>query len=214
MISISELKPLVAVLAAALVVALLLAGCFSSVGSGQQAALESPQIVATATDIWASALSKTPYPYTLALPEPMPTLLDGTYAKFELKETPPVHCLRCPDYAPEGGVWKLQLDRGVFRIFHQPTGWHSMGSYILSKDRRTAGTVDQLVLFNDPNCPEYVGVYAWQLDAGQLRLKAIEDTCSIHLRAMNLSNLPWLACRPPNIEAGTTDHWPKPPGCE
>jgi hypothetical protein len=122
--------------------------------------------------------------------------------------------LRCPDYAPEGGTWKLHLDRGVFRVFHVETGWHSLGSFVLSKDRRTAGTIDQLVLFNDPNCPGYIATYTWQLQDGDLVLEAIEDSCSIHLRAINLTNLPWRSCRPPNTEAAITDHWHKPPGCE
>lgn len=183
-------------------------GCATSEGSAPERA------AATPADPWTALLQKSAYPYTFPLPEPTRTILDGTYAKVELKEEPPVHCLRCPDYAPEGGVWKLSLDRGTFRIFHQATGWQSVGSFILSKDRRTADTTDQMVLFNDPNCPEYVAIYAWKLEEGQLLLEAIEDTCSIHLRAMNLTNLPWLSCRPPSIEAGITDHWPKPPGCD
>jgi hypothetical protein len=32
-------------------------------------------------------------------------------------------------------------------------------------------------------------------------------------RAMNLANLPWQSCQPPNTEAAITDHWPKPIGC-
>lgn len=191
---------------------LLTAGC-SWVRGEPAPAPGRPEIAGTPTDVWSSALQKTPYPYTLPLPAPEQTVLDGTYTKVELKESPPVHCLRCPDYAPEGGVWKLNLDRGVFRILHEATGWHSLGSFVLSRDRRTAGTVDQLVLFNDPNCPEYVATYAWSLEEGALILEAIEDSCSIHLRAMNLTNLPWLPCQPPNIEAGITDHWQKPPGC-
>jgi hypothetical protein len=197
---------------AALIWVLLVAGCSATAGPEQATA--PPPTSARPSDIWSSALNKMPHPYTLPLPEPTRTVLDGTYTKFELKESPPVHCLRCPDYAPEGGIWKLQLDRGVFRIIHQPTGWLSLGSFILTKDRRTAGTVDQLVLFNDPNCPEYIATYAWTLEEGQLHLEAIEDSCSIHLRAMNLTNLPWLSCLPPNLEAGITDHWQKPPGCE
>lgn len=199
---------------AALIFALAVAGCSAATELEQDTAPPVSQTSPKPTDIWAAALNKMPYPYALALPQPTQTILDGTYAKFELKDTPPVHCLRCPDYAPEGGIWKLQFDRGVFRIYHQVTGWHSLGSFIVSKDRRTAGTVDQLVLFNDPNCPEYVATYAWSLEEGQLRLEAIEDTCSIRLRAMNLTNLPWLSCRPSNLEAGLSDDWQKPPGCD
>jgi hypothetical protein len=53
-----------------------------------------------------------------------------------------------------------------FRIFHQATGWQSVGSFILSKDRRTADTADQMVLLNDPNCPEYVAIYAGRWKRG------------------------------------------------
>lgn len=208
-----EPRRIAAIVSLGVMVFLLAAGC--SWMRAEVAPLPgTPEIAGTPTDVWSSALQKTPFPYTIPLPAPKHTVLDGTYTKFELKESPPVHCLRCPDYAPEGGVWKLHLDQGVFRIFHEATGWHSLGSFVLSKDRRTAGTVDQLVLFNDPNCPEYVATYAWRLEGGALILEVIEDSCSIHLRAMNLTNLPWQSCQPPNIEAATTDHWPKPPGCD
>jgi hypothetical protein len=70
--------------------------------------------------------------------------MDGTYTKFETKETPPVPCTRCPDYAPESGIWKLNLSKGVFRIFHKATGWKDIGSFIVSED--------QLILANDPVC--------------------------------------------------------------
>jgi hypothetical protein len=165
-------------------------------------------------DPWAALLQRTPHPYLLPLPPPVRTSLDGTYAKVELKEGPPVHCLRCPDYAPEGGIWKLNLDRGTFRIIHEVTGWKSIGSYVVTRDRWTSGAPDQLLLFNDPTCPEAIGLYTWKLEAGNLILEVIDDTCAIYLRAMNLTNLPWLSCQPPNIETGITDHWLKPPGCE
>jgi hypothetical protein len=161
---------------------------------------------ATPTDVWFGLFQKTPYPYHTPLPPPRPTILDGTYTKFELKEGTPVPCKRCPDYAPEGGTWKLSLDKGVFRIFHEVTGWRSLGSYTVSGD--------QLVLVNDPYCPYVVGTYQWKLEQSEFILEEIEDTCSIGLRAMNLTNLPWLSCHPPSTEAAITDHWPKPPGCD
>jgi len=161
---------------------------------------------ATPTDVWFGLFQKTPYPYHTPLPPPRTTILDGTYTKFELKEGTPVPCKRCPDYAPEGGTWKLSLDKGVFRIFHEVTGWRSLGSYTVSGD--------QLVLVNDPYCPDVVGTYQWKLEQSEFILEEIEDTCSIGLRAMNLTNLPWLSCHPPSTEAAITDHWPKPPGCD
>lgn len=193
---------------------LLAIGCCSSESKQPQDPLGSPQIAATRTDPWSALLQRTPHPYLLPLPPTRWTSLDGTYVKVELKETPPVHCLRCPDYAPEGGVWKLNLDKGTFRIIHEMTGWKSIGSYVVTRDRWTSGAPDQLLLFNDPTCPEAIGLYTWRSEAGNLILEVIDDTCAIYLRAMNLTNLPWLSCQPPNMEAGITDHWLKPPGCE
>ncbi len=75
-------------------------------------------------------------------------------------------------------------------------------------------TADRLVLANDPCCIEHIGVYAWRLEKGRLIFEAVDDPCAIRLRAMNLTEQPWLACRPPNIEAAVTEHWPKPEGCD
>jgi hypothetical protein len=158
------------------------------------------------SDLWSELLRRSPYPFTLPLPPPDATVIDGTYTKFETKETPPVPCRRCPDYAPEGGIWKVNLSKGVFRIFHKATGWKDIGSFIVSGD--------QLILANDPVCHEVIGVYQWKLEEGKLILTVIEDKCAIELRAMNLTKLPWLSCQPSNREAATTDHWPKPPGCD
>ena len=68
---------------------------------------------------WQTLLQSTPFPYTIPLPPPTPTILDGTYTKEELRAPSIAPCKRCPDYNPEAGVWKLSLDRGVFRIWHQ-----------------------------------------------------------------------------------------------
>jgi len=87
------------------------------------------------------------------------------------------------------------------------TGWRSMGSYTVAGDR--------IAFFNDPVCPEFVGTYTWKLAEGKLTFQVIEDRCSASiLRAMNLTNLPWLSCQPPSTEAAITGHWPKPPGCD
>ena len=190
----------------------------TAVSSSTQNIRQSPphlsEVNTFSTSVWFELQQRTPYPFTIPLPAPTRIILDGTYTKFELKETPPVHCRRCPDYAPEGGLWKLRLDKGVFRIFHEVTGWRSLGSFIVSKDERPSPRSGQLVLANDPTCQEVVGVYTWELEEGKLILKGIEDKCAIGLRAMNLTNLLWLSCLPPSTEADITDHWPKPPGCE
>lgn len=158
------------------------------------------------TDAWFALLQRTPFPYTTPLPPPARTVMDGTYAKLDPKQEEHVPCKRCPDYAPEGGIWKLHLDGGVYRIFYENTGWRSVASFTVSGD--------QFALFNDPYCTDVVGTYAWKLDKGALTFKVIKDECSIRLRAMNLTSQPWLACQPPNTEAAVTDHWLKPPGCQ
>ena len=160
----------------------------------------------TPTDIWPAFLLRTPFAYTTPFPPPAHTSLDGTYAKLDPSEPQWWSCRRCADYRPVGGIWKLSLDRGVFRVYYAVTGWRSLGSYTVNGD--------QLYLFNDPYCPWDVGKYTWRLEDGQLLLKEIEDGCSMHLRAENLTLQPWLSCQPPSIFAAISDHWPKPPGCE
>lgn len=155
---------------------------------------------------WAELLQRMPFPYVIPLPEPQRSELDGAYAKVVSPKAERVHCLRCPDYAPEGGLWKLNLDRGVFRIFHPESGWRSIATAIVAGDR--------LVLANDPTCIEEIGVYKWRLEKEQLILEVIDDPCAIRLRAANLTRQPWLSCRPPDIEAAVTEHWPKPEGCD
>jgi len=155
---------------------------------------------------WMELLQRMPYPYLIPLPEPKRTGLDGTYTKVVIPKAERVHCRRCPDYAPEGGPWKLSIDQGVLRIFHPESGWKSIATAIVSSDR--------LLLANDPSCIEDIGVYAWRLEKGRLMFEAIDDPCAIRLRAMNLTQQPWLACRPPNIEAAVTGHWLKPEGCD
>jgi len=156
--------------------------------------------------IWAELCKRQPYPYLIPLPDPKRTDLDGIYTKIVVSTTERVHCLRCPDYAPEGGVWKLSFDKGVFRIFHPESRWKSIGSYVVAGDR--------LLLANDPTCIDGLGLYSWKFDKGRLVFEVIDDACAIRLRAMNLTQAPWDSCRPPNIEAAVTEHWRKPEGCD
>ena len=195
---------------AATVVLFLAAACARSTPDVQRGTAAAP----TPANGWQALLQNTPFPYSIPLPPPTPTILDGTYAKEELREPSVAPCKRCPDYNPEAGVWKLNLDRGVFRIWHQGTGWRSIGSFTTFYDQTARQRVDPLVLFNDPYCPGVVGLYNWRREDGQLILEVVGDTCSMGLRAVNISSLPWLSCQPPTTEAGTTDHWPKLPGCE
>jgi len=166
----------------------------------------------TATDVWFGLLEKTPIPHTTSLPDSTWTPIDGIYAKLDHSEPQWWDCRRCADYRPAGGIWKLQFDKGVMRIYYDVTSWRSIASYTVSGDH--------LYIFNDPTCPQDVGKYKWKLeDKWNLRdrslsLDVVDDTCSIRLRGKNLSNDPWLSCMPPNEMTGASDHWHKPPGCE
>jgi hypothetical protein len=197
---------------AATTILILLVGC----GSLQPQATPSvvpvvhtapPEVTAdaTPTSIWFALQARTPSAYLTPLPPPIRTALDGTYAKAEPIEGEAVHCRRCPDYASDGGVWRLRFDNGIYRIFSELTGWRSLGSYTVSGER--------LALFNDPYCAQDVGVYSWKLEEGILTLNVIADDCAIALRAKNFTMRPWLSCQPPNREAAITDHWVKPSGC-
>lgn len=175
--------------------------------SGQREVITSlSRINESAAAKWASLLQRKPYPHLAPLPPEKRTIIDGTYTKFDTKKLPQVPCRRCPDYVPEGGIWKLQFDRGIFRIFHVNSGWKSIGSFMVDENR--------LTLFNDPVCHELIGVYTWIREEHQLILTVIEDECKIRLRAKNLTKQPWLSCTPPNTEAAITGHWPVPPGCQ
>ena len=141
------------------------------------------------SEIWTELLQKSPYPHTAPLPPHKRTVLDGTYTKFDPKKTPPVPCRRCPDYVPAGGIWKLQFSNGVYRIFHELTGWRSIGSFIVDGNR--------VKLFNDPTCIEVTGTYTWTLTAGRLNWVVVQDECAIGMRAKNFTRQPWLPCQPP-----------------
>jgi hypothetical protein len=151
------------------------------------------------TNVWASLLEVTPVSYTTPHPDLKQSPLDGTYARFDPNWPQWWSCLRCADYRPAGGAWRLQFDRGVMRIYYEVTGWNSLASYTVSGDR--------LYLFNDPYCRNETGVYRWELEDGNLRLETIQDSCSFQLRERNLSNQAWETCDPP--EGGQ-----KPRGCE
>jgi hypothetical protein len=153
-----------------------------------------------------------PVAFTTPLPEENWTPIDGTYAKLDLSDPQWWACRRCADYRLGGGIWKLQFNKGVMRIYYDVTGWRSIASYTVTDDR--------LYLFNDPYCPEEVGEYTWSLEDKwglenrSLVLNVIKDSCSINLRGENLSAQPWESCQPPNAMTGASDHWHKTPGCE
>jgi len=169
-------------------------------------------VLSTPVDAWSALLQVTPSVFTTPLPEGEWTPIDGTYAKFDPSEPQWWACRRCADYRPAGGIWKLQFDKGIMRIYYNVTGWRSIASYTVFDDK--------LYLFNDPYCPQEVGEYTWSLedkwglDDRQLLLQVVKDSCSIDLRGLNLSELPWDSCQPPNQMTGASDHWHKTPGCE
>jgi len=174
-------------------------------GQESESARSAGQDRSTAT-IWSELLQKIPFAHTAPLPPRVHTALDGTYTRFDPKKTPPIPCRRCPDYAPEGGIWKLNLDQGIFRIFHGATGWRSLGSFVIDGNR--------VQLFNDPCCIEVRGFYRWTSAEGRLMLQALEDPCAIGLRAKNLTRLPWLSCGTPASNKAVGNQRPRPPGCE
>lgn len=155
---------------------------------------------------WLEFLERMPFSYHKPLPARGHTPVDGNFVKFDPKPHPHVPCLRCPDWVPEGGIWKLQFDRGVMRIFFAETGWKSISSFEVVGSR--------LLVFNDPHCSNKVGTYDWRMHDGQLVLDLIFDSCADNRRGSNLTKQPWLSCQPPNEEAAITGHWPVPVGCE
>lgn len=160
---------------------------------------------ATPTDIWFAIQERTPYPYSTPLPQATTSPIDGTYVKAEPVLGVPVHCLRCPDYASDGGIWLLRFDKGIYRIYSELTEWRTLGSFSVSGER--------ILLFNDGYCGDEVGTYTWSLVERKLVFKEVKDDCSIHLRAKNLTFMPWESCLPPNREAAVSGHWQVPLGC-
>lgn len=180
-----------------------------------ETATATPRPRATETPPSTAALQ--PYPYTTPLPLPTPTHLDGVYTRAVPFAGTPTPCRRCAPYRAEGGTWTLRLDRGIFRISHDGTGFTGLGAFSLA-DR-------QLTLFNDPNCHLGIGTYDWALDGRSLRLTTMTDDCAFGLRAKNLGAGSWLKqadaagqpldpCQPPSIEAAVTGHWPVPEECQ
>lgn len=144
-----------------------------------------PLATATSTGIWSALLKATPFAYTTPLPDAAQTPLDGIYSKIDSSPPQWWRCYRCADYRPAGGIWRLQFDHGVMRIFYDVTGWRTIASFTVSNDH--------LYIFNDPYCLD-TGEYIWHLDGGQLNLEAVNDQCAFDLRAENLSKESWSVC--------------------
>ncbi len=149
---------------------------------------------------WETLLQAYPIAYQHPLPEPVAGPLDGTYAKLDPAWPQWWKCLRCADYRDAGGLWKIQFDRGVMRIYYDVTEWYSLASFTVSGD--------QLTLFNDPFCPDETGEYTWQLTDGTLHLTPRGDTCAFELRQTTLTEQPWQAC--PSEHPGCQGFRPPP----
>jgi hypothetical protein len=164
------------------------------------------------TDIWTSLQAVTPKPFSNALPPNESTPIDGIFGKYDPSLPEWWQCLRCADYRPAGGIWKLRFDRGVMRMYYNVTGWHSIASYSVDGDR--------LHLFNDPYCPQVTGEYRWHIEdrwglaERVLILENIDDPCSIDLRGKNLAAQEWFNCGPPSGYTGASGHYHSEPACQ
>ena len=145
-----------------------------------------PITTSTPSGVWETLLQSTPYPHLLPLPEAAAGPLDGTFAKIDTSPPQWWTCYRCADYRPMGGIWRMQFDQGVMRIFYEVTNWKSIASFTVEGNR--------LQIFNDPFCPQDVGEYEWSLDGSELTFVAIEDGCAFDLRKENMVKQTWILC--------------------
>lgn len=177
----------------------------TSAGATAPAAATSLPAIPT-VDRWQEVRQWSPYPHTTPLPPRMATPVDGVYVRFDPRNDDRPPCRRCPPYPPEGGVWKLELDEGVFRVFHPRTGWRTLGSYTVQGEH--------IAFFNDPQCHLAVGNFTWRRGDEGLHFALIDDDCELGTRANNFTAQPWESCQPPNHEAAVTGHWKTPRGCD
>jgi hypothetical protein len=117
-----------------------------------------------------------PYPFMSPTPPPTETELDGTYLRtLTLRDVGgariglPFRCLRCPPYRIDAGVSTIIFTRGAFYLHHQMSGFKTHGSFVIEGDR--------LILFNDANCPQERGVYAFEIEPHGVRFDVIHDDC-------------------------------------
>ncbi len=158
-------------------------------------------------DRWQEVNLWTPYPFTTPLPPSATTPIDGLYVYDDTVHAPSrAPCRRCPPYPPLAGIWRLKLDKGIFRVIHPNTGWRTLGSFAVDGD--------QITLFNDPNCHLAVGVFGWQAVEGGLTMQLLNDDCELGTRALLFTGGLWQNCQPPNQEAAVSGHWKTPSGCE
>jgi hypothetical protein len=162
--------------------------------SQQVVSIEPTQTETAQVDFWDELLARSPLDVNgnpLALTDPSP--IDGTYGR--LADIPPQwwRCYRCAEYRPSGGLWHMQLDRGVVRILYEMNNWHTVAAFRVEGDR--------LFLSNDLVCDEE-GEYQWMLSDGSLQLSVIDDPCNFDLRGRNLSTGTWQLCPEDRNAAG------------
>jgi hypothetical protein len=170
------------VLAAVIVLSGLGAACSSSKNPEARPAPTPPRATGTLSQ---------PYPYTKPTPPAQPTAVDGTYTRSVTeKEAGGLGpCRRCPPYRLEIGMSTLSLQAGVFRITNEvreagAIDWGSVGHYTVAGD--------EIMFFNDPNCPQTPGKYRWEVTGSHLSLQVIEDDCAFGgLRWRYLMAVPW-----------------------
>jgi hypothetical protein len=109
-------------------------------------------------------------------PPPTETELDGTYLRtLTLRDVGgariglPFRCLRRPPYRIDAGVSTIIFTRGAFYLHHQMSGFKTHGSFVVEGDR--------VILFNDANCPQERGVYAFEIEPHGVRFDVIHDDC-------------------------------------
>ena len=132
-----------------------------------------------------------PYPFMSPTPPPDASVLDGTYLRtLTLRDVGgariglPYRCLRCPPFRIDAGVSTLIFTRGAYYLHHHLSGFRTMGSFVIQGDRVT--------LFNDANCPQTPGIYAFEVTAHGLRFRVIEDECPFSgERGFDLMVRPW-----------------------
>jgi hypothetical protein len=136
--------------------------------------------------------SDEPYPFTTPIPPLRATAVDGTYAR-----TVPTHiaggsvlCRRCAPYRLEIGRTTLELAKGRFFVSHEAPG-KPTSSQFRSRGHFSV-TGDEIVLFNDGNCPTTKGRYRWTITGDRLTFETIEDPCPFSLlRSRFLTATSW-----------------------
>jgi hypothetical protein len=157
--------------------ALLLASSCTSEGSSP-----APQATGDASS-WRTDEAE-PYPFVTPIPARTPTAVDGTYHRNYTQGSEPIPCRRCAPFRLDRGDSTLEFRQGRYYVTHELADFSTRGHYLVQGDR--------MELFNDPNCPETRGEYAWRIEGGLLTLESIDDPCAFDLlRARYLSAAPW-----------------------